>query len=107
MRDRARRRDMVVSRGPLVRRAAGSARLLLGRAGGREVGENRAEIVRVDRLHEVRVEAGGLGALAIERLTVAADRDQSELGAARQCPQSAGDLEAVDPGKSQIADCGC
>src|SRR5439155_16841218 len=74
-----------------------------GRASsGRELGENRAEMVRVDRLHEMRVEAGGLRALAIERLAVAADRDQPELGAARHRPQSSRDLEAVDPGQPDV-----
>ena len=50
----------------------------------------------------MRVEAGGLRALAIERLAVAADRDQPELGAARHRPQSSRDLEAVDPGQPDV-----
>src|SRR5258707_5592382 len=70
--------------------------------GRRELGEDRAEIVHVDRLHEVRVEAGGLRALPIDGLTVAADGDEPELGAACRRPQSTGDLEAVDPGQAEI-----
>src|SRR5436309_3273258 len=50
----------------------------------------------------MRVEAGGLRALAVERLTVAADRDQPDLGAARHRPQSPGDLEAIDSRQAEV-----
>src|SRR5207245_2279345 len=69
---------------------------------GRELGEDRPDMLRVDRLHQVRVEAGGFRALAIERLAVAADRHQPDLGAVRHRPQPPGDLEAIDSRQAEV-----
>src|SRR5262244_1199125 len=85
------------------RACANEARPTRGRtSSGRELGEDCSEVVRVDRLQEMRVEPGGLRALAIERLPVAADRHEPHVGAARHRAQAPRDLEAVDAGQAEI-----
>src|SRR5262249_59381015 len=64
---------------------------------GRELGEDRSQVVRVDGLQEVRIEPGRLRALAIERLPVAADGHEPHLGAARHPPQAPPHPQAVHP----------
>src|SRR5262245_11954450 len=86
-------------RATAVPRAAAKRRLRL--LGESELAERLDEPRRVDGLHEVRVEAGLLGARAVLRLAVAGERDELDP-ASEAVPEPARHLVAVDVGQPDV-----
>ena len=64
--------------------------------------QDRDQALDVDRLHEVPLEARGLGARAITRLAVAGDRDQARAGLAEARLEVRGELVAVHDRQADV-----
>src|SRR5262249_42504808 len=72
------------------------------RGRGIGLGKQDLEVLEVDGLHEVGVEAGLLGTAGVLLLAVASHRDEHDPAEILVLPASAGDLVAVHAGQADV-----